>query len=127
MVGPGSVPLKVWACAVTPLPMSTVASSATIDVSITSGAGFVSTISGTVYGSPPLVALPGARERTSRSVAAIASAAAASRMSRRPCHLVVVADTGWYLAWSSPGGPAPGPAPALGWAVQTGRAYSYQG
>src|SRR3954465_12751936 len=98
MVGAGGGPLKVWAGGGPPLAFSRGASSATMEVSITSGAGFVSTTSGTVYGSPPLVALPGERERTSRSVAAIASAVAASRMSRRPCHLLVVADTGWYLA-----------------------------
>ena len=55
-LGPGIVPLNVWTLAVTPLPMSTVASSATIVVSTMFGAGFVSTTSGTSYGLPPEVA-----------------------------------------------------------------------
>jgi hypothetical protein len=46
--GAGSCPLKVWACAITPFPMSTVASSATIVVSTMFGSGFVSTMTGTL-------------------------------------------------------------------------------
>src|SRR4051794_17258895 len=98
MVGPGSVPLKVWAWAVTPPPMSTVASSATIVVSITFGAGSVSTMLGTVYALPPLVARPGERARISETAVTAAASTPASRMNRRPRHLAVVdADTRWDL------------------------------
>ncbi len=41
-VGPGMAPLKVWALAVMPLPMSTDVSSATIVVSMIAGSGLVS-------------------------------------------------------------------------------------
>ena len=54
--GPGIEPLNVSTLAICPCPMSTVFDWAVIVVSNTSGSGFVSTASGTVYGSPPEVA-----------------------------------------------------------------------
>ena len=55
-----SKPLKL----VTPFPMSTVASSATIVVSRMFGSPFVSRTTGTTYGSPPEVAVTGPIDRT---------------------------------------------------------------
>ena len=85
-VGPGIDPLNVCACAVTPLPMSTVASSATSVVSTTFGSGFVSVTNGMVYGLSPEVAsarLPGSiANRTALRTIAVASR---TKPDRRGC------------------------------------------
>src|SRR3954468_16373674 len=96
--GPGIDPLNVSACAITPLPTSTVASLAMMVVSTMVGSGLVSTISGATYGSPPEVACAGPlKYAPSKIRATTESAPSAMAKERRRCQRYVDIVLSWIF------------------------------